>query len=43
MLPLSCKTEDFVKYNAVPELPRGIFGGSEAVLNKLHGAEKRGN
>ncbi len=35
MLPLSCKTEDFVKYNAVPELPRGIFGGSEAVLNKL--------
>ncbi len=35
ILPLYCDKDDFIKYNAAVELPRGIFGASEAVNKKL--------
>lgn len=35
ILPIGSCTEDFKKYGAIPELPRGIFGEDGTVLQKL--------
>ncbi len=35
IFPLCCSAEDFTKYSAATELPRGIFGDSDKILSKL--------
>jgi len=42
ILPLSCAVEDFIRFGAVPEIPRGIFGDSARVSAKLAALKKAG-